>query len=209
MSKDKMDLLPGVMERFDNFDAAHPSAGEVFPAIELKSLSGKSVKLPTPGKPLLLVTGSASCPVYRGRDMKLLDDWRRKLADRLDVFVLYTTEAHPAVGPSLYVHGQWILEPNYEQEVFVEQAKSYADRVATAAALAERFALDTNSLLIDRIDNHYWEMLGGLPNLAILVGSDGEVVYKENWATQTLTDDGSERMRLEAEVRQLLEENRD
>ena len=158
-----------------------PRQGDKAPEFILKDLQGRKVDLNAfkKRKPVILVTGSYTCPVFRDR-MRALQLLYEKYRDRAVFYVLYTVEAHPKGSPSPYASEEWIPQENIHDGVIFRKPKSYEERVA----LAFRSQRDLHSsvpILVDGMDDAVWEEYGSAPNAAFLVGYDGTVVFRQDW----------------------------
>ena len=158
-----------------------PEVGERAPKFALKDLRGNEVRLKDfrKKKPVVLVTGSYSCPVYRKRLPELKRLYER-YGSRAAFFVLYTTEAHPKGSPSPYTGKEWVTEENYQERILVEQPTTYAERVQLAAR-SQRALQSRIPVLVDKIDNSTWSEYGQAPNAAYLIDSRGVVQIQQEW----------------------------
>ncbi len=174
-----------------------PKEGEPAPAFALKDLQGREVRLEQFKKkqPVVLVTGSYSCPVFR-RQARALERLRERYGARAAFFLLYTVEAHPVGSASPYAAGEWVTEENRRERVLVRQPESYEERVGRA--LECRTALNSGiRVLIDGMDNSVWESYGRAPNAAYVIDSKGKIVVRQEWL-----DPG----RLERDLLEMLQE---
>ncbi len=158
-----------------------PQEEEVVPDLTLKDLDGKSVRLRDfkGKKPVLLVTGSYSCPVYRQR-LTALKRLYERYGRRAAFFILYTIEAHPKGQASPYAQGEWLTEENQEIGLLLKQPKGYEERVA----LASRCQANLQSsipVLVDGMDNAAWERFGRAPNAAYLIDYKGKIRLRQGW----------------------------
>lgn len=163
----------------DLFDG--PKEGERAPDFSLKDLRGGTMDLRQFKKkrPVVLVTGSYSCPVYR-RQVAGLNRLYGKYKDRAAFFLLYTVEAHPATDPSPYRPGEWLTEQNIREGILLRQPKSYPERVT----LASRCQADLGSpvpVLVDEMDNSTWIRYGRAPNAAYLIDYEGKIRLRQGW----------------------------
>ncbi len=183
---------------FDAFDGLGVQPGELMPDFTLWNVSGQQVKLSQfRGKAaVLLLTGSSSCFAYRDHAQPwlpkvkdLADSLAAKTGRKLEVLVVYTLEAHPAIDECPYATGaQWTGELNVKDQVLVRQTHTFAQRVTLARALVARYKLDATRLLLDGMDNAVWAQLGQVPNSAHLLDDTGRLVWKEVWAFGNMGD---------------------
>lgn len=158
-----------------------PEVGEEAPLFTLKDLRGRLVRLEDfkKKKPVVLVTGSYSCPVYRHRHAGLERLFQR-YAKRAAFFVLYTVEAHPKGDVSPYADREWVTEENVREGILVRQPASYEERVRLA--VRSQAALNSQvPVLVDEMDNAVWQQYGSAPNAAYYIDSRGKVQIRQDW----------------------------
>lgn len=158
-----------------------PQVGEKAPKFSLKDLKGREVRLKDfrKKKPVVLVTGSYSCPVYRNNLSELKRLYKR-YGKRAAFFVLYTVEAHPKGSHSPYTNREWVTEGNYREGILVQQPTTYEDRVKLAAR-SQRVLRSVIPVLVDEMDNATWIQYGQAPNTAYLIDSRGIVRIQQEW----------------------------
>lgn len=195
------DFMPGPgtsMPAFDNFLTTGLQPGQKVPEIELWNLDGKLVKL-SQYKDLsnvAIIVGSASCMVFRRHSLAMWTKLHQRAAaataktgKKLEILVIYTQEAHPALENSIYAdQQQWTGFENVADKVLVPMAKTFAERVTYARGLDARFPFNRANVWIDGHDNAVWKMLGEVPNAMFLVDSQGTLVWKELWAMHAGTE---------------------
>ena len=112
--------------------------GEDFPDAILYNHDGSpflvSEELIKQDKIFLFISGSYSCPIFR-REIPQIDSFRSKYGDSIKTYIVYTVEAHPQDVPSPYRDSVWLMDINRVQEVYIDQAKTFADRVKTAKTI--------------------------------------------------------------------------
>ncbi len=158
-----------------------PEGGKPAPDFLLKDLQGKEVSLKQFRKirPVVLVTGSYTCPIYR-RQLAALNRLYERYGDRVALFVVYTVEAHPIKDPSPYRGKEWVTEQNLREKILLRQPTSYTERVT----LASRCQIDLRSpvpILVDGMDNEVWTRYGEAPNAAYLIDYEGKVRLRQGW----------------------------
>jgi hypothetical protein len=158
-----------------------PRAGTPAPDFELKSLDGRTIKGSElwKQKPLVLMTGSHTCPVYRrtaGPFEKLAADF----AGRVHFVILYTVEAHPSGEPSVYFGRENVTAANRREGILWPDARTIEQRVKCAEQSFKALKL-TTTMLVDGMDNAVWKAYGSAPNCAHLIGTDGKVVEAQPW----------------------------
>ena len=155
--------------------------GNQVPDIEVYDLSGNTVRLSSlwADKPVLLVTGSLSCPDARETlpdTAALLDEYK----DRLNVAVLYVIEAHPKGDPSPYSGEENVTTENIKQGILIRQPRNQDERISRAAELQELLGSSAR-IMVDNMDNIGWESIGNRPNSATLISKDGTVLEHQKW----------------------------
>ncbi len=131
-------------------------------------------------RPVLLMTGSLTCPVAR-RQYENARDIAVQFRDDLYVVVVYTVEAHPESDASPYGNGR--ARPssaNRREGIRYEQPTALEQRLKLAREFKERVDIGV-TMAVDKMDNSLWKRLGGGPNMGILVDTNGKVVAKHGW----------------------------
>src|SRR6187551_3614807 len=80
-----------------SFFSSGLQAGDTAYDFTLFDMNGDSLHLAdllNQGKPVLLVAGSYTCPVFRGK-VDVINDVMSTYAGQLNAYVIYTLEAHP------------------------------------------------------------------------------------------------------------------
>ena len=144
---------------FEDFDA--PAVGERFPDATLWTVDGEKVRLSdyVGGKPLVLETGSITCPMYAA-SAGPMQAIARKYADELDFVLMYVREAHPG-----------------------ERTRAHGDLEAKIAA-ARRSAAhhgDGRTTLVDDPEGSAHRLWGAMPNSVFVIAPDGTVIYRTMW----------------------------
>ena len=153
------------MKRFEVFPTQKPAPGDKAPEIELRDLQGNLVSLSDllKTKPVILETGSYTCPVFRGRHASI-EKLHEEFGDQVHLVVLYGKEAHP--GSARF------------QEV--KQPKEISERIKLARAAVKELSIGV-PVLADDVNNLITAAYGGLPNSGYLIGQDGRVFHKLSW----------------------------
>ncbi|MBK7967378.1 MAG: hypothetical protein IPK10_20320 [Bacteroidetes bacterium] len=97
--------------------------GVTVPDFKLYTLSGDSVDLSQvlqQGLPVLLISSSYTCPVFRGKipNINTVDSIYQ---GQLQVYVVYTVEAHPDIDVSPYSGNVWTTSANISEGVLYRQ----------------------------------------------------------------------------------------
>lgn len=97
-----------------------------------------------------------------------LNELYNSYKDRVEFFLIYIREAHPANG--------WQVPNNLIENVIYEEPTTDEERTDVASAC--QIALDIEMpMLVDRIDNDVEEKYVGLPMRQFLIDAEGRVVY--------------------------------
>jgi thiol-disulfide isomerase/thioredoxin len=136
--------------------------GDALPRFQLVTTEGDPLgNDDLPGdKPLLLVFGSMTCP-NTASAAPHIQRLYEKLGDRVKFIMVYSREAHPGEH--------------------IGQAETLAEKLDHARALKNFFEIDW-TVAVDTIDGDLHRALDPKPNSAILVNSQGTIVYRSLWA---------------------------
>lgn len=131
--------------------------GDVAPDFELRDTQGRTWRLSDlRGKPVVLITGSATCPLTHGSVYGLEETYRRP-GGQAHWFYLYVREAHP--GDRLPSHATY--DQKREQAEFFRQADAVPWPV-----------------LVDDLEGTVARAYTTLPNAQFLIDADGRVVFR-------------------------------
>jgi hypothetical protein len=131
--------------------------GDTAPDFELQDTEGRSWRLSElRGKPVVLITGSATCPLTHG-SVYGLEETYRAFGEQAHWFYLYVREAHP--GERLPSH------VSYEQKRAQADFFRRADRVPWP-------------VLVDDLQGTVAHAYTTLPNAQFLIDADGMVVFR-------------------------------
>jgi hypothetical protein len=111
-------------------------------------------------KPILLVTGSITCPMTASSNPGL-KRLHAEYGDHVQFLTLYVREAHPG-----------------EEQ---EQHHSYREKVQHARAFQDRDKLPWR-IIVDDIEGSLHRALDEKPNAAFLTDREGVIVYRSLWA---------------------------
>ena len=156
--------------------------GEKLDNENIYTIDGESMQLQSlwHEKPALIVTVSLTCPVARESCPQLgpiVDEY----GEHVNIALLYTIDAHPKGDMCPYKPGEeWVTKANETEGILHRQPVSLEERLALAREMHARLGIDA-PMYVDEMDNEVWLMLGGGPNLAVLVDTDGIVRAKQGW----------------------------
>lgn len=169
-----------------NFQTTGYFAGDNVPDFTLYKTNGDSVRLRDlllGGKPVLLVNGNYTCPVFRNK-IGALNEMTNYYGPLLQVFVVYTVEAHPIIDPSPYNGQVWVTNNNIQEGVLFPQPKTYGERVALIDTMLTQYDI-VPDILVDGPCNAWWSNFGPAPNNAYLIDPNGTVAAKHGWFHRT------------------------
>ena len=165
------------------FDRVGPQPGDRLPDVPLRTLDDKPFSLGElrGWSNVLLVTSSLTCPKSRTRwpDLKQIAD---QYPD-LHVLLVYVIEAHPVGDMCPYKGVEDVTPENREEGILHRQPTTMKQRLQLAGEFHRRMGIDDKKVqvYVDTMDNLAWTALGAAPNLALLVGHDGKVAYRQGW----------------------------
>lgn len=156
--------------------------GDTLPDFTLYKTNGDSVRLSNllmAGKPVLLVGGNYTCPVYR-RKINDVNNMCNFYGTQLQVYVIYGVEAHPIVDVSPYSGQIWTTSANQTEGVLFEQPDTYGERLAIIDSMLAHYNI-VPEILVDGPCNEWWSHFGPAPNNAYLIDTNGIVFAKHGW----------------------------
>jgi Spy/CpxP family protein refolding chaperone len=149
------------------------ASGQAAPDFKLLKLDGSPVQLSgLKGRPVVLVFGSYTCPTLRDRAMGL-DRLYHDVEDKVNLFLVYTKEAHPVDG--------WEVDRNKLDNIQIQQPTSEAARKSVARLAHDSLHL-AMPILMDEMDDTVTTNYGAFPNGAVVIGNDGLVFGSQQWA---------------------------
>lgn len=165
-----------------DFDTIGIPVGNPIPAFTLFDYAGDSVNvrdLLQQGKPLLIVNGSYTCPVFRGKT-SIINQVAATYGSALNVMVVYTVEAHPVTDDSPYFG---FPNPGYQNTnagILFRQPVTYGERRDMVWELQDSLPMNV-PVYLDGPCNNWWLNFGTAPNNAYLVDSTGAVAAYHGW----------------------------
>lgn len=145
-----------------NFSERAPRPGEPFPTFDLPTTDGVRFRTQDIAgrKPMLLITGSFTCPMTASSNPKL-----KGLHDRfgrdIQFVMLHVREAHPGE--------------------YWDQPRSPTEKMGHARALKDRDGLPW-PIVVDDVDGRVHRSLDQKPNAAYLVDRNGWISFRALWA---------------------------
>ncbi|MEC5292319.1 hypothetical protein VSX64_17165 [Aurantimonas sp. C2-6-R+9] len=143
------------------FGEGAPKPGERLPEFDLPTAGGGQLKTSDlAGRPILLVTGSFTCPMTASSD-PILKEFHAKFGSIIEFITLYVREAHPGEHH--------------------DQAGVGEEKRAAARALKSRDQLPW-TVAVDGPDGSVHRRLDEKPNAAYLTDWSGTIVFRSLWA---------------------------
>lgn len=131
------------------------------------------------GKPVLLISSSYTCPVFRDK-ISAINTLADLYKDQLEIFVVYTVEAHPDKDISPYFGKIHTGSRNINEGILYRQPVLYSDRMQIVTDMLNQLTLDV-PVFIDGPCNEWWNHFGPAPNNATLIDPGGIVRIKHAW----------------------------
>ncbi len=94
--------------------------------------------------------------------------WER-YGEAVQFLVVYIREAHPEEG--------WVVTPNRDEEIVVNDPTSNEERLEVAQACALRLEIRM-PVVVDDVNDEIASAYGALPDRLYLIGTDGAVAYQ-------------------------------
>ena len=136
-----------------------PKPGEKYIDFEASTIEGKKIHLSNYlDKPIVLETGSITCPIYANASKPML-----KLEEAYPEFnflLLYIREAHPGSR--------------------TPAQKTMEDKLENAKKMRNLYH-ETRTILVDDIRGTAHQLYGSMPNMVYVIDTDGTVLFRANW----------------------------
>ncbi|MCB9232711.1 MAG: T9SS type A sorting domain-containing protein [Bacteroidia bacterium] len=165
-----------------NYDVSGLQAGDTLADFTLYDLNGDSLNLAVElqkGKPLLMVTGSYTCPVFRNH-VAVINQVVETFGNAISVVVIYTVEAHPEIDISPYFGYVNTTNANQQAGILYRQPTTYGERKAIVSDMLGSMSINA-PVFIDGPCNQWWSHYGPAPQNAYLVNTNGTVFVKHPW----------------------------
>jgi hypothetical protein len=164
-----------------SFYASGYQVGDTVADFKLYNLLGDSLILSDQlqnGKPVLLIAGSLTCPVFRSK-VTYINQVMATYGSSVSVFVIYTIEAHPT-DTSIYSGNVNVTSQNITDGVLFPSPQTYGDRKQMVDTMPNWVNLNA-PVFIDGPCNEWWNNFGPAPNNSYLIDTNGIVVSKHGW----------------------------
>ena len=164
-----------------SFSSSGYQEGDTAHDFKLYSTTGDSFVLSSAlaaGKPVLLVSSSYTCPVFRGK-IPSINNVISTYGTQIQTAVIYCVEAHPT-DTSPYFGYVNITSANTAAGILFPQPTTYGERKNMVDTLLANTNLAA-SVFIDGPCNNWWLNYGPAPNNAYLIDTNGIIVAKHAW----------------------------
>lgn len=164
------------------FDKSGLKVGTTVPDFTLYDLQGKAFNLDSvlsEGKPLFLVHGSYTCPIFRSQ-VTTINRLMQEYGEKITIAVIYTVEAHPIIDTSVYFGYVYPGQKNEQDSILYPMPRTYGERKQLVADLIEGTGLQA-PVYVDSPCNEWWSYYGKAPNNACLIETDGKVFASHGW----------------------------
>jgi hypothetical protein len=165
-----------------NFGTSGYQLGDTVNDFRLYERDGKAFLLSdglATGLPILLISSSYTCPVFRGK-VSEINELVKTYQGKIQIFVVYTVEAHPDIDISPYFGRVNTGASNINEGILFRQPKTYGERLDIVNAMLLDLKIDA-PILVDGPCNNWWQHYGPAPNNATLIDGNGIVQIKHAW----------------------------
>lgn len=131
------------------------------------------------GKPVVLVSCSYTCPVYRNR-VPQLNTLFAQYSDSVSIFLIYTIEAHPYPDISPYFGYVNPSQQNINEGILYPQPANYGQRKHMVWKMDSAMTINV-PVFIDGPCDTWLRNYGPAPNNAYLITKQGIVFSKHPW----------------------------
>jgi len=164
-----------------SFYSSGITEGQTAPDFTLYNSNGQSFNLSSAlqlGKPVLVINGSLTCPVFRNKIDKI-NQVQSQYGNTLTTLIVLTVEAHPTnISPYFgYVN---ITGQNQQEGILFPQPQTYGQRLRLSDTLQQRYSISV-PVYVDLPCNSWWTTYGPAPNNAYLIRPNGDVFSKHGW----------------------------
>ncbi|CAN5832757.1 hypothetical protein BH11BAC7_BH11BAC7_36100 [soil metagenome] len=164
-----------------DFDTSGYDVGETVNDFTLFDVNGNAYQLSTAlalGKPVLLISGSVTCPYFRDH-VATINYVASSYAAYINTALIYLIEAHPT--DTCPYSGHINVPPqNFVEGLLFPQPTTYQERKNLVGTLYQRMSV-VPPLYIDGPCNEYWHHFGPAPQNAYLIDTNGVVLLKHGW----------------------------
>lgn len=134
----------------------------------------------TDGKPVLMISGSYTCPVFRNK-IDVINQMIQQFGADLEVVVIYGIEAHPYGEISPYFGYENPGQANLNQGILYAQPTTYGERLAIAEDMFAAENIDPEIVFFEGPCQPWWDFYGPAPQNSYLIDTSGIVYSKHGW----------------------------
>jgi hypothetical protein len=178
----KSDKMCVIQNYLGSFETSGYHVGDTVNDFRIYNLDFQALSLSESlkkGKPILLISSSYTCPVFRDK-VPVINEIASLFKNQLEIFVIYTVEAHPDKDISPYFGVVHTGSKNIDEGILYRQPQVYEDRMKIASDMLNKIKLDV-PVYLDGPCNEWWNHFGPAPNNATLIDPDGIVRIKHAW----------------------------
>ncbi|MBS1517392.1 MAG: T9SS type A sorting domain-containing protein [Bacteroidetes bacterium] len=135
------------------------------------------------GKPIVLISSSYTCPVYRGK-VPAINSLVAQYSDSVSIFIIYTIEAHPYPDISPYFGYVNPGQQNINEGILYPLTRTYGERRTMVWKMDSAMTIDA-PVFIDGPCDTWLRHFGPAPNNAYLITTQGIVYSKHPWFNKT------------------------
>jgi hypothetical protein len=164
-----------------SFETNGYAQNDTIPQFTLFDKNGSAFDISTElqnGKPVLLIAGSITCPVFRNK-VATINDVISTYGNSIRTVIVYTIEAHPT-DPSPYSGQVNITQQNIDENILYPQPVTYLERKNMVDSLLNLMTVFA-PIFIDGPCNEWWLNFGPAPNNAYLIDTNGIIFSKHAW----------------------------
>lgn len=165
-----------------NFDGSGLMPGDTAFDFKFYDLNGDSLVLSEAlgqGKPVILVAGSYTCPVFRGK-IPIINDLADNYSNFVSIYVIYELEAHPYIDTTVYFGYVNPGSENINAGILYRQPTTYGSRKVMVQEMLDSLSIHA-PIFLDGPCNEFWATYGPAPNNAYLIDTNGRVFTKHGW----------------------------
>ncbi len=169
--------------------------GDTMADFTLYDINGNSVTLSdvlNTGKRVLMVAGSYTCPIFRDH-MTDVNAVAAQFGNDIEVFVVYTVEAHPTGSVMPYSGNVQPTNPPYPQpSTYGERKDNLQDMINGVGTSGSYVPVPISvPIYIDGPCNEWWIYYGAQPNTAYLIDTNGVLFAYHQWFHNSNPPNGS------------------